>query len=352
MRRFLILNAGSSSLKYAVYRDDGDVVRERRATVSGLSPDGMTVSAALDKVLNELEAGQALEGLAAIGHRIVHGGQLYTKSVVLTDDAIGALDDLIPLAPLHQPYGLHGVAAAQARFPMLPQVGAFDTAFHASIPELTRIYALPKALRDDGVLAYGFHGLSYAFIAGELRRRFGAEAGGRVIVAHLGNGSSLCALKNGVSIATSMGFSALDGLVMGTRCGSIDPGVVLYLMQVRGLDAKAISDLLYKRSGLLGLSGLSNDMRTLLASGATDAKMAVDKFVLEAVRHVGSLAAVLGGVDKLVFTAGIGENAPIIRERIITGCQWLAATAATPFEVLVIPTDEEAMIAADVAALV
>jgi len=267
---------------------------------------------------------------------------------------------------LHQPFNLAAVATAAARFPQALQVGVFDTAFHAGQPDLARLYALPRELIDAGLVAYGFHGLSYDYIAGVLLEEAGPTAGGRCIVLHLGSGVSLCALKDGVSIATTMGFSALDGPPMSTRSGSLDPGLVLHLLQARGMTAEAISDMLYNRSGLLGVSGLSGDMTTLLASEDPHARQAIDLYVYRIAREIGSLAAALGGLDTLVFTAGVGENAAPIRASIVELCGWLGvrldvagntasrrriSLAECPVRVMVIPTDEQIIIARGVRAL-
>ncbi|MEH6664636.1 MAG: acetate kinase, partial [Brevundimonas sp.] len=295
-----------------------------------------------------------------------HGGMVFSEPAVIDDAVLSALEGLTPLAPLHQPFNLRGVARAVERFPGALQAGVFDTAFHAGQPETARLYALPRDLIAEGVLAYGFHGLSYDYIAGVLRDQDGPRAGGRSIVLHLGSGVSLCALAEGRSVATTMGFSALDGPPMSTRSGALDPGVILYLMQARGMDAAAVTDLLYNRSGLLGLSGLSGDMQTLLASRERNAHQALDVYVYRIAREIGSLAAALGGLDTLVFTAGVGENAAPIRARIMELCGWLGvrldadANAAgegqisgadSAVRVLVIPTDEQVVIARGVAGL-
>lgn len=374
----LVLNAGSSSLKFAIYESDPQGEPELRLAgqIGGL-PDAARLSARAPGQAESVEdwsgrGGDPLEGLLAwltaagrpspraVGHRIVHGGRDFVAPAVLDSAALTALEALVPLAPLHQPANLAAVRAASRAFPEAVQVGVFDTAFHATQPRLSRLYALPRPLIDEGVIAYGFHGLSYDYMAGRLGETFGPEAGGRVIVAHLGSGASLCALRRGKSQATTMGFSALDGPPMATRSGSIDPGVLLYLMERHGMDAQALSDLLYRRSGLLGVSGESGDIRRLLASQSPFAAEAVDLFVGRIVREVGGLAAELGGLDKLVFTAGIGENASEIRARIARGCAWLGAeldsaanlsgaeiisTAASAVELLVWPTDEQLVIA-------
>lgn len=341
----LVLNAGSSTLKYAVFSGHAE---QRRATRRGtLKHDGSRSSFAA-------HLGDLLEQLSdldihAVGHRIVHGGLHYADPVLLDDTHIEALRRLIPLAPLHQPHNLAGIDAIRQLRPGLPQVACFDTAFHRSQPELAQRYGLPRALHDAGIRRYGFHGLSYAYIASQLPQHLGALAEGRVIVAHLGNGASLCALRERRSVATSMGFSTLDGLLMGTRCGSIDPGVLLYLLQDHNLNPEALGHLLYEESGLLGVSGLSSDMRTLQAADTPEAAEAIALFCHRVVREVGSLAAALGGLDALVFTGGIGEHAPGIRDRICTDLDWLLQGPHGRAPVLTLPTDEEGLIAAETA---
>lgn len=379
-RVVLTLNAGSSSLKVGVYSAATEVIatglvdriggdgslRLRDAGGDTLDlPDGLEAGyhdhgAALATVLAALDALFPGLTVAAVGHRVVHGGIDYTAPVVIDDAVLDRLAQLEPFAPLHQPHNLSGIRAARAAFPGAVQVACFDTAYHRNHPFVNDAFALPRALYDRGVRRYGFHGLSYDYIAGALREVAPALAAGRVIVAHLGNGASMCALKDGRSIASTMGFSALDGLPMGTRCGQLDPGVVLYLMDQEGMDAAAISDLLYRRSGLLGLSGISNDMRTLEASDAPAAREAIDYFVFRIQRELGGLTAALQGLDALVFCGGIGENSCTIRARVAEGMGWLgmsvdparnAANASVispdgaPVTVMVIPTDEELVIA-------
>ena len=373
MSLVLTLNAGSSSLKFALYEatdDPGAIVAgtaelgeratlridgdpEPRAVVGGGHADAVRAVLAL--------ADERADGrpVAAIGHRIVHGGEAFSAPAVLDDDAIGRLRALTSLAPLHQPHNLAGVDAARAAHPDALQVGCFDTAFHRTQPMVEDAYALPRELTGSGIRAYGFHGLSYTFVAGELARSFPDIAGGRVIVAHLGNGASMCAMRGGRSVASSMGFSPLDGLVMGTRSGSLDPAVLLHLLD-RGMSAREIETLLYRRSGLLGVSGLSNDMRELeraAGEGHEGAALAIDMFCYRARRMIGSLAAALGGVDALVFTAGIGENSPTVRANICDGLQWMGieidATknnaggeiGAGDVRVITMATDEERVIA-------
>ncbi|WP_337186275.1 acetate/propionate family kinase [Phenylobacterium sp.] len=380
MSGVLVLNAGSSSLKFALYgagpgaplrlkgaaaRLGGSEARLRIRVGEAVQadralPGPLPATAAAEIVFDALDEGGHLAGLAAVGHRIVHGGRTYDSACRLDGEVLADLRRLTPLAPLHQPYNLDIVEAAARRLPDVLQVGCFDTAFHAGRPRLERLYGLPRALADDGVLAYGFHGLSYEYVAGVLRDRDPATAGGRAIVAHLGSGASLCAMREGQSVATTMGFSALEGLVMSTRSGSLDPGVILHLIQDRGMSADQVTRMLYQESGLLGVSGLSGDMLTLSASPAPEAAEAIDLFIYRVSRQIGSLAAALGGLDTLVFTAGIGENAPDIRARICAAAGWLGAAidparnaegagaigaATSKVEVLVIPTDEERAVA-------
>lgn len=337
--RVLCLNAGSSSLKFALFEgslqllkgsvaglpDAPRLLRDdaRGAVEPALLQGPMEAHAAADVVLACLADEGLLDTLDAVAHRIVHGGERFTGATRLDAAVLDALQALAPLAPLHQPASLDIARTTAARLPRVAQVGAFDTAFHATRPRLDRLYALPRALTRSGVIGYGFHGLSYAHIARELRRIDQARAGGRAVVAHLGSGASLCAMHEGRSVATTMGFSALDGLPMATRCGAIDPGVLLHLMQARGFDAGALARLLHRESGLLGVSGLSGDMRVLLASDDPAAREAVDLFVYRSGQAIAAMAAALGGLDTLVFTAGVGEHAPAIRERIGIASAWM-----------------------------
>ncbi len=373
----LTVNAGSSSVKVALF-EEGDAGPARlRAKVSGLGSDPtltwnaadgraaaarpLPVSAdsgaALDHLLDELARQNLLQHIARVGHRIVHGGSAYTTPTLLDAPAMEALHRLIPLAPMHQPDNLDGVAAIARRRPDALQIGCFDTAFHAGQPRLARLYALPRELSDAGLIAYGFHGLSYQYVAAQL------PAGRRAVVAHLGSGASLCALADGHSQATTMGLSPLDGLPMATRCGAVDPGLILHLIESRGLSAAAVRDLLYEKSGLLGVSGLSGDMTVLLKSSAPAAREAVDLFVYRVRREIGAMVAVLGGIDTLVFTAGIGENSAQIRGSVCEALGWLGvvldpaanaagrsliSAAASAVEVHVIRTDEEQIIAQSV----
>jgi acetate kinase len=298
--------------------------------------------------------------VAAFGHRVVHGGDRFTGPVALDDDAIAAIDALTPLAPLHQPQGLRLIRALRLLRPELPQTASFDTAFHRGHADVVRRFAIPRALHEAGVKRYGFHGLSYAFIAAELARREPKLAGAKVVVAHLGSGASLCGLEAGVSRDTSMGFSALDGVPMATRCGAIDPGVLLHLIGTGGRTVQDVEDILYRRSGLLGVSGISADSRDLLESDAPEARQALDVFTFRVAGEVARLATTLGGLDALVFTAGVGENQPRIRADVSARLAWLglkldeaanaanAAAIASPasrIAAFVIPTDEEQVIA-------
>jgi acetate kinase len=302
----------------------------------------------------------------AVGHRVVHGGTKYDRPVLIARNVLVELYQLIPLAPLHQPYNLAAIERIGERMPGVPQVACFDTSFHRSHTAMATLVPLPKDIRKSGLQRYGFHGLSYEYVASVLPDVAPEIAHGRVIVAHLGSGASLCALADGVSVDSTLGFTALDGLCMGTRPGTLDPGVVLYLYQNLGLSAKEIETLLYKKSGLLGISGISNDMRDLLAVDDPDARLAIDYFVYRAAKEIGSLAAVLGGVDGLVFTAGIGENSAEIRKRICHACSWLGlqlddeanlqnhsqiSNPQSKISAWVIPTNEELMIARHTGAL-
>ncbi|HTS66567.1 MAG TPA: acetate/propionate family kinase [Candidatus Acidoferrales bacterium] len=379
----LVLNAGSSSLKFWICRraPAGRWQLEGRGQIEGigtaphLKAKDAAGSVLVDRNLdNGIHDGRkAIDALAgwlksqyggsrvlAVGHRVVHGGPRFAGPVVITPDVVEELRKLIPLAPLHQPYNLAAIEAAAERLPGVPQVACFDTSFHRGQPDVAEIVPLPRELCRDGVQRYGFHGLSYEYIVSVLPEAAPEIAKGRVIVAHLGSGASMCAVKNGKSVDSTLGFTALDGLCMGTRPGAIDPGVILYLFQNLKLSAKEVESILYKKSGLIGISGISNDMRDLLASDAPAARLAVDCFVYQAAKQVGALAAVLGGIDGLVFTAGIGENSPEIRRRICLSSAWLgielddeANNRACPritrpgskVSAWVIPTNEELMIA-------
>jgi acetate kinase len=315
---------------------------------------------ALDHLVDHLRSELAGDHLIGIGHRVVHGGTIYTRPVKLDAEVLAALETFVPLAPLHQPHNLTPIRRALERAPELPQVACFDTSFHRTQPEVAQMFALPADLREAGVMRYGFHGLSYEYIASTLPDIDPKAAKGRTIVLHLGNGASMCAIQGGRSLASTMGFTAVEGLPMGTRSGSLDPGLILYLMDQRKMDARAIEKLIYSQSGLLGVSGISSDMRTLLSSENPQAKLAVDLFCYRIRRELGSLAAALGGLDALVFTAGIGENAPEIRSLVCHDAAWLGvaidetanaqgteriSTGASRVAVWVVPTNEEVMIA-------
>jgi acetate kinase len=375
-----VLNAGSSSIKFGVYEAASDETLLFRGQIEsiGLEPHlkvadaaGKTVAerrwtdgkldhrAATNEILalgSELLGGRPV---LAFGHRVVHGGVRFAQPVRIDRAVMEELARLVPLAPLHQPHNLAPIEAIAA-VSSVPQVACFDTAFHRAQPALAQAFALPRDITAKGVRRYGFHGLSYDFIASRLGEIDAALATNRLVIAHLGNGASLCAVHEGRSVASTMGFTAVDGLVMGTRTGSLDPGVLLYLMEEHGYDAKKIEDLLYRRSGLLGVSGISSDMRALRQSSEPAAREAIALFVYRIVREVGSLAAALGGLEGLVFTAGIGENDAATRAEVAAGCAWLGvaldesrnragrgviSSDASRVKVLVVPTDEERMIA-------
>jgi acetate kinase len=341
----LVVNAGSATVKYALYADEPGC--GLRCVLHG-TEEGADHATLIANAMARVQAEAAGLEIVAAGHRVVHGGDRHAAPVLLTPPVIAELERLCPLAPLHQPHNLAGIRAVGALRPALPQVACFDTAFHQTQPELARLFPLPRALSDAGIKRYGFHGLSYEYIARRLPSLPALAGRRKVIVAHLGNGSSLCAMQDGRSVASTMGFTALDGLMMGTRTGSLDPGVLLYLMEERGMTANGLTQLLYKQSGLLGVSGISHDMRTLLASNEPRAKLAVDLYVYRAAREIGSLAAALGGLDALVFTGGIGEHAAPVREAILRASAWLgidADRARSRVAVAVVPTNEEEMIA-------
>ena len=377
-----VLNAGSSSLKFSVFGVGETLTLNVRGQVEGIGtaprfvakdPSGAVVAeqswggsdaidhaGAVEHLFSYLATDLKRGKLLAVGHRVVHGGTRYGAPVRVDAAVIDALAELVPLAPLHQPHNLTPIRAIAARMPALPQVACFDTAFHHDQPPLAQAFALPPEITGQGVRRYGFHGLSYEYVAGAMRTLDMRAAAGRVVVAHLGNGASMCAMADGRSVASTMGFTALDGLVMGTRSGTIDPGVLIWLMDQMGMGARDLERLLYHRSGLLGVSGISSDMRTLLASGEPRAKLAIELFCYRAGRELGSLAAALGGLDALVFTGGIGEHAAPIRAAIVRGACWLGlaldadANAAGKRRITsdtsrvpayVVPTDEELMIA-------
>lgn len=383
MEAILVINAGSSSVKFSVFATERQELELKyRGQLEGLftsprfvakDPEGGVVSrkswgdgvklgheGALDHLREFLREIAGEMRLAGMGHRVGHGGLKYNHPVRVDAQVLADLEDLIPLTPLHQPHNLRPIRLVMERMPDVPQVACFDTAFHHTNPPLSRMYALPKALTDSGVRRYGFHGISYEYIASVLAERDPRAAAGRTVVLHLGNGSSMCALASGKSVTSTMGFSAIEGLPMGTRCGSLDPGVILFLLDQRKMDVKAVEKLLYSESGLLGVSGVSSDVRTLLESNEPGAKLALDLYVYRIGREIGSLAAALGGLDALVFTAGIGENAAPIRERVCRDAAWLGldldaaannsggpriTTAGSRVTGWMIPTNEELMIA-------
>jgi acetate kinase len=338
-----VINAGSSSIKFALYDAAASETALFRGQVEkiGVAPHMRVVGAngkvvseqTLDKALKHQQAAKEVLKTAAdlirgtpvlaVGHRVAHGGTRYAKPIKVDVEAMNFLATLNPLAPLHQPVNLAVIEAVTEAAPHLPQVACFDTAFHRTQPHLAQLFALPRKFTEAGVRRYGFHGLSYEYVSLHLLERMPEMAQAKVVMAHLGNGASLCAMQNGRSVACSMGFTAVDGLVMGTRCGSVDPGVLLHLMDAYGMDARAIEDLLYRKSGLLGVSGISSDMRDLHASKNPAAAEAISLFVYRLVREIGSAAAAMGGLDALVFTGGIGENDTAIRKEAAAGCRWL-----------------------------
>jgi acetate kinase len=378
----IIVNAGSSSIKFSLFVKQGKELQlELRGQYEAIHttprfsakkhdgaksekswPEGTDLGhdRALDHLFSFLRSELSHHRLVGVGHRVVHGGPDFTGPVRVDAGVVAKLEALVPLAPLHQPAALVPMRRLLERAPELPQVACFDTSFHRTNPDLAQRYALPAELHQAGVRRYGFHGLSYEYIASALAGLDAYAASGRTVVLHLGNGASMCAMEAGLSIASTMGFTAIEGLAMGTRSGSLDPGVILYLMDQRGMDARAIEKLLYHQSGLLGVSGISSDMRVLLASSDPRAELAVDLFCYRIRRELGSLAAALGGMDAIVFTAGIGENSPAIRERVCQDASWLgvdldpAANAAGGPRISAtgarttawsIPTNEELMIA-------
>ncbi len=378
-----VLNAGSSSIKFSVFtvlesdlqlvysgKAEGIfnkprfVAKDRSGKVidEKLWPEGESLghAGALNHLVDFLREHTNEYKPIAIGHRVVHGGLAFTHPVRLDSAIVEQLEEFIPLAPLHQPHNLSPIRLLFERIPDIPQVACFDTAFHSGQPQLAQLYALPQEITDSGVRRYGFHGLSYEYIASVLADYDDDAAAGRTVVLHLGNGASMCAMKACHSVASSMGFTAVDGLPMGTRCGAMDPGVVLYLIDQRGMSVRDVERLIYKQSGLLGLSGISSDMRVLQESDDPRAKLAIDYFIYRIGRELGSMAAALGGLDSIVLTAGIGENSDYIRERICREAAWLGvdpdseanrnskpriSTPGSKVAVWTIPTNEELMIA-------
>jgi acetate kinase len=393
----LTINAGSSSIKFALFARGATIPQQPELVglIDGIGAVGQPAhfkardaggrvlddldldldgpaetphKAALSFLVDWLHQREAGWRVCGVGHRVVHGAQKFSQPMVLDNAVVDALRGFIPLAPLHQPHNLAGIDAMTSAMPGIPQIACFDTAFHRSQPEVAQLFALPRAITAQGVRRYGFHGLSYEYIAEVLPQHLDAgRARGRVIVAHLGNGASMCAMKDLKSQASTMGFTAVDGLMMGTRTGNIDPGVLLYLMDYRQMDAKALTRLLYNESGLLGVSGISQDMRVLLDSAAPEAREAVDLFCYRVVREIGSLTAALGGLDALVFTGGIGERGAPVRAMVCAQLGWLGlrlnpvandanasriSAADSEIDVCVIPTNEEWIIARHTADLI
>lgn len=383
-----VVNAGSSSVKFAFFDSAGDQPLMLKGQVEqiGVSPmlsasdasgkevanrrwpaDGFGHAQAVQAMLETAREQLAGWSVKGVGHRVVHGGTRFTAPVEVSPEVVAELDKLTPLAPLHQPHNLGPIKAIAEARPDIRQVACFDTAFHQTQPHLAQAYALPRELTDAGIRRYGFHGLSYDFVCGRLAEIAPEHARKRIIIAHLGNGASLCAVREGRSVATTMGFTAVEGLMMGTRCGSIDPGVLIYLMDEKGMGARALEKLIYKESGLLGVSAISSDMRTLRGSDDPRAREAIDLFIYRIVREIGSLSAALGGLDGLVFTGGIGQRDAKTRREVTAGCAWLGMELDEPrngggseglissdrsrLPVWVIPTDEERVIARRTAAL-
>jgi acetate kinase len=374
-----VINAGSSSLKFSFYDGEKRLLSGQvegigahpsasatDATGKAVSPPDFgasppsTPSEILPAIMPWARECLATPRLAALGHRVVHGGAHHSRPAKVTAKLLAELEALVPLAPLHEPHNLAPIKMMAELDPELPQVACFDTAFHRTMPEIEQIFALPYEFYDTGIRRYGFHGLSYEYIASVLPDQAPEIAEGRIVIAHLGNGCSACALNAGKSVATTMGFTALDGLVMGTRCGALDPGILLHLVEQRGLSGDALTDLLYQRSGMLGLSGVSSDFRELLASTEPRARLAVEVFCHSTARHIASLAAALGGLDGIVFTAGVGEHAAPVRSAICRACAWMGleldesanlrppgriSTQKSGIAAYVIATDENLMIA-------
>ena len=376
--RIAVINAGSSSIKFGLYdAQDADVSLYRGQVAQiGLAPQLSVTNAAGDKIMDQrfetldhagatqtiMETAVQLAAgtIVGVGHRVVHGGTEYAAPVRIDAATLAALAKLTALAPLHQPHNLAPIEAVAQVAPDMPQVACFDTAFHRGQPPLAQLFAIPRALTDSGVRRYGFHGLSYEYVVSQIPTIAPALADKKLVIAHLGNGASLCAVQAGRSIASTMGFTAADGLVMGTRCGAIDPGVLIYLMDAQGMDARALEDLIYRQSGLLGVSGVSSDMRELRAAATPSAAEAIALFVYRIVREIGSMAAALGGLDGVIFTGGIGENDAATRAEVVSGCRWLGleldparnarsegriSAEAASVGAWVVRTDEERMIA-------
>ncbi|SFT01646.1 acetate kinase [Sulfitobacter marinus] len=383
-KAILTLNSGSSSLKFAVFGFDATQNTpgvSGKVTGIGGAPefsarggDGEYLAKGILSNLNTTSSHediiahlltwlpQHLEGrpLIAIGHRVVHGGSFFAAPTLVTNDVLDKLKTLIPLAPLHQPHNLAAIRAVTKWHPEVPQIACFDTAFHRTQDRLASLFALPRSLSDEGIMRYGFHGLSYEYIASVLPQHLGSQADGRVIVAHLGNGASMCAMTNRQSVATSMGFTALDGLMMGSRCGTLDPGVVLYLMQSKGMTASQVEEMLYRQSGLLGVSGISNNMQVLQNSSDPHAREAIELYCFRAASILAGLVSAIGGLDALVFTAGTGENSALVRKLTCDRLAWMGlhldaeandknqitlSSSQSTVAVLRLPTNEEAVVA-------
>jgi acetate kinase len=371
----IVFNAGSSSIKFSLFSEEQALLF--RGEIDSVTQDpklwvkdihGHKIHEATGLAKGHISATEAILDwvnsrahelkITLAGHRVVHGGREFSTPVAITDDLIEKLKALIPLAPLHQPHNISTIEAFTKLYPDIPQVACFDTAFHRSQPKISQEFALPRKYTDEGIIRYGFHGISYQYIASVLPQYLSKHE--RVVVAHLGNGASMCAMRNLQSVATTMGFTALDGLMMGTRCGNIDPGVILYLLQAKGMSTDAVTDLLYKESGLKGVSGISSDMRDLIKSDDAYAKEAVELFCYQAAKELASLLPALGGLDAIVFTAGIGENCAVIRQMICGKLEWLGvevdnsaneknsieiSSQKSKIKVFVIPTNEEKIIA-------
>ena len=380
----LVVNSGSSSLKFALYsikdkanqplltgRVSGIGVQPKlKAKMAGESlenqapfeyiPEDATHEWLIRELIQRLHTKYTQFKPIAVGHRMVHGGSNFTEPTVITKETLQQLKELIPLAPLHQPHSIVAIEAIAKNEPGLLQIACFDTSFHRTQSKIEQMFAIPRALTDEGVIRYGFHGLSYEYIASVLPKYLGDKADGRVLVAHLGNGTSMCAMKNRKSVSSTMGFSTLEGLVMGTRCGLLDAGVILHLIKQKGLSVEEVQKMLYHESGLLGVSGISSDMRVLEKSDHPNAKQAIELFCHRAKEEIGNLTAVMHGLDTIIFTAGIGENSVLIREKICEPLAWLGvkidlaankigkgkiSAADSNVGIYVIPTDEEATIA-------
>lgn len=378
--QMVVINSGSSSIKFAVFHATQSLEKLITGSIDNINispqltvlnedkqiilqesyPKNSSYEFFFDLLIKSFKSNRFNYQITSVGHRIVHGGRLFHLPVVLTSEIVNELKQFIPFAPLHQPYNLQAVESIAKSFPEMKQIGCFDTAFHHTHPLVADLFALPKEFTDAGIKRYGFHGLSYEYIMHRVKQIAPAAANGRIIIAHLGNGSSMCAIKDGISIDSTMGFTAVDGLVMGTRCGALDPGVLLYLMQQRKFTANEIEKLIYKQSGLLGVSGISSNMKTLLDDKSKDAQEAISLYIYRIKQNLGALTSIMGGLDTFIFTGGIGEHAWQIREAVCADNEWLGLTINTQknrqnaasinqdsskVNVHVIPTNEEWMIA-------